>query len=125
MKDLLGSNFLDDDDHSELHSDCPPHLADRAFCIAGVRPLQSLAVGRERLPLTSLLNPEGLLVHDKYWDEAHRANLLEPVIDLWLPPPASPLPTLDLAQGSAPTFIESSPGSAAPHPEVSTLPRAG
>lgn len=81
-EDLLGSNFLDDDDHSGFAS--PPAGAG-VLTIAGVRPSRSIAVGRERLTLKSLLSLEGFRTHGDYWDQAHRANLLEPVIDTWLP----------------------------------------
>jgi hypothetical protein len=81
-EDLLGSNFLDDDDHSGFES---PPAGDDVFAIAGVRPSRSLAVGRERLTLKSLLSLEGVRIHGEYWDQAHRANLLEPVIDTWVP----------------------------------------
>lgn len=79
--DLLGSNFLDDDDHSGF--DAPPPKKD-VFAIGGVGPARSLAVGTSRLTLRSLLSLEGFRVHGEYWDDAHRANLLEPVIEGWL-----------------------------------------
>ena len=80
-EDILSSNFLDNDDHSGFEE--PP--AGGTFQIAGVSPVRSIAVGHERLTLKSLLSLEGFRVHGDYWDQSHRANLLEPVIPQWLP----------------------------------------
>lgn len=81
-EDILGSNLLDNDDHSGFET--PPRKG--VFEIENVRCGRSIAVGAERSSLRSLLSLEGFRVHGEYWDEAHRANLLEPVIDLWIVP---------------------------------------
>jgi hypothetical protein len=115
-EDILGSNFLDDDDHSGYES---PPTGDRASGLASVHPTRSVAVGRERLGLKSLLSLEGVRIHGEYWDQAHRAHLLGPVIDSWLPPPASPPPAspqpgAQLALGAALTVADVSHRAAAP-----------
>jgi hypothetical protein len=48
--------------------------------IGDVYPKSSLAVGCEGLSLNTWLSGD---IRIRYWDQAHRANLLEPVIDTW------------------------------------------
>jgi hypothetical protein len=123
-EDILASNFLDDDDHSGFES---PPVGDRAAGLASVHPLRSVAVGLERLSLTSLLSLDGFRIHGGYWDQPNRANLLGPVIDSWLPPPASPRPAsppprVELALGAALTVADLSRRSAPPPAEGATAP---
>lgn len=119
-EDILGSNFLDDDDHSGYES---PPTGDGALALASVHPMRSIAVGLERLGLTSLLSLEGFRIHGEYWDQPHRANLFGPVIDSWLPPPASPPPRAELALGAALTVADLSQRSpAAPAERAAAAP---
>jgi hypothetical protein len=118
-EDILGSNFLDDDDHSGFES---PPAGDRALELASVHPMRSIAVGLERLSLMSLLSLEGFRIHGEYWDQPHRAHLLGPVIDSWLPPPASPPPRAELALGAALTVADLSQRSAATPAEGAAAP---
>ena len=83
-EDILGSNFADNDDHSGFEA---PIESIRPFKIEGVAPNRCIAVGNGRLSVRSLLSLEGFRVHGDYWGEAHRANLLEPVIRTWFMPP--------------------------------------
>jgi pimeloyl-ACP methyl ester carboxylesterase len=77
--DVLGSNLLDNSDRKEFEDNTD------AFCIAGVKPLESIAANNESLSWLDYVALEGFVTHIRYWGTPDEANYLTRYLDLWMP----------------------------------------